>query len=413
MTMKASATWRAMKFGRIITLTVSLLALSGMAVVTPATLENPTKGNSPERHLTSVLVRSDRPVGHHLFDSWYVVEIATDSGTQAVLEAERLPGVLHAEPDAPLKMHQTACPPAEWYIENFGQFGDSNSVDVDTDAWEAWAILRTLPTLTPIRIAVIDSGVNIFHSRFKDVKFYTRQKFVNDNRSIGDVYGHGTAVAGVITAMLPDPSWYEMGSYRVYDEYGGAAYSHLIAGMVAACADGAKIINISGGGTDSSEALLTFLASHPEVLFVVSAGNRRGDSNCPDCGQEPDYPARYHDLPNVISVAAIEQSGALTSRTNLGALLAAPGQYIFTSMTGCDTEPITICQPARYGFLEGTSYSAAIVSGVCAGRMLMHPEESTARVREKLLSSVDVSRLYRGNLVSSGRVNFQKLIEMR
>lgn len=81
-------------------------------------------------------------------------------------------------------------------------------------------------------------------------------------------------------------------------------------------------------------------------------------------------------------------------------------------MSGCQTSPITLCQPVGYGFLAGTSFSTAIVSSAYAGRVLMHPEERPADIRRKLLASVDGNRQYEGKLTSAGRVNFRKLIEI-
>jgi subtilisin family serine protease len=343
-------------------------------------------------------------MGRHVFGDWYVVEVTAQTEREAVGEVVRWHGVIEAEPDARLGFHEMRCPPIEWYIENFGQWGRPSSADVDTDAWDAWEQLETVQPSTPVRIAVLDSGIDFVHLRFNGVTIFAQKKFVDDNRSIGDVYGHGTPVAGVITAMLPNPAWYELGSYRVFDEYGSTTYSVLLAALQEAIADGARIINFSGGGIEPSSALGEFLAAQSDVLFVFSAGNS-GDPT-------PEYPARYHDLPNVVSVAAHDQSGALTVFTNTGALLAAPGQYIFTAMSGCNTQPIRICQPAGYGALAGTSFAAPIVSAICAGRMLMHPTETAAQVRVDLLAGVDTSGRYTNHLASRGRANFRKVLEL-
>jgi subtilisin family serine protease len=393
-----------MKQKTIMAITI-VLSISAGLIQTDSLIATATPRSYQERqnHI-SMLVRSDRPMGRHLFDDWYVVDVAASTESEAISTVNHVPGVREAELNARLKMHQTACSPIEWFIENTGQFGGPSSVDMDTDAWGAWDILRTVAVANPVRIAVVDSGVDTQHPRFNGVTFYAQKKIADDDRDISDVYGHGTPVASVITAMLPNPTWYELGSYRVFDEFGEATWGTLLIAMHAAITDGSRIINFSGGGAVPSSAVREFITSHPDVLFVISAGN----------GGEilPDFPAQHHDLPNVISVAAIDQSGSLTRWTNTGALLAAPGQYIFTAMVGCETEPITICQPAGYGFLNGTSFAAPIVSAICAGRMLIHPEETAAQVREKLLISVDRDFHYGDKLTSRGRANFHKLVEI-
>jgi hypothetical protein len=389
---------------------VTSVIISLLIIGTSGSVQKRLIAHTRSDNRRSVLVKSDRPMGRHLFGDWYVVQVTAADANEALHLARQMPNVIAAEPDAELTVHQSACPPAEWYIENIGQFG--GAVAVDTNAWDAWNQLRALSSPNPVRLAIIDSGVNTLHPRFNGVTFYAQKKFTDDFDEEGDpdfdnlsdVHGHGTAVAGVMVAMLPDPSWYTLGSYRVFDKYGGTSYSVLLQGLQAAVADGAQVINFSGGGREPSRAAYDFLASHPDVLFIFSAGNS---------GQRPpDYPAHDNHLPSVVSVAAIEQSGAFARFTNTGALLAAPGQFIFTSMNDCQTKPMAICQPAGYGFLSGTSFAAPIVSAVCAGRMLMQPKETAIQVRQKLLASVDISSLYRGQLASSGRVNFEKLVHL-
>ncbi len=396
-------------FHQSMRLILSVFILGLMAVAALDSRPHQAMGRTQPETTASVLVQSDRPLGRHLFGDWYVVPMIAPIEREAVLAAERLPGVVYAEPDARLKLHQT-CPLSEWYIANAGQFGGPQSVGVDTHALAAWDKIHALTSPSPVRIAIVDSGINTHHPRFTDVTFYAEKRFTEDYDEEGDfdpytiedVHGHGTAVAGVIVAMLPDPSWYTLGSYRVVDQTGYTTYSVLLQGMQEAVADGAQVINFSGGGRERSFAVYEFLQSHPDVLFIFSAGNKSQ--------RPPDYPAHEDHLPSVISVAAIDQSGALTRFTNTGALLAAPGQYIFTAMDDCRSYPIALCQPAGYGFLNGTSFSAPIVSAICAGRILMHPEESAAEVRRKLLASVEESGSYQGHL-AFGRVNFQNLIE--
>jgi subtilisin family serine protease len=67
------------------------------------------------------------------------------------------------------------------------------------------------------------------------------------------------------------------------------------------------------------------------ILFVAASGNE-GDDNDAD----PHYPSGY-DLPNVISVAAVDQNGNLANFSNYGQFsvdVAAPGVNILSTIPG-------------------------------------------------------------------------------
>lgn len=361
-----------------------------------------------------VVVKSDRPMGDHLFSNWYVIQVEakeTETSEEAVSKARGFRGVRYAEPDTVITLHQEVnhCSPAEWFLENFGQFGASNSVDIDVDAWGAWRVLKhgvaNMPQDQPIRIAVVDSGIETTHPRFEGVQFFAQKDFLLVQTSEKDSSGHGTAVAGTVVATIYEkPSWYELGSYRVFDQNGYAFLSSVLKAFDKAVTDGAHIINFSGGTTSNLQSLRQFLENNQDVIFVFSAGNRGAE--------DPDYPARYHDLENVVSVSAIEQSGALTSFTNRNGVVAAPGQYIYTSLKKEGAGIPSLIQPAGYGFVAGTSFAAPITAAACAGRKILRPHENPSETRRALLMAVDKDKSYEGKILSGGRINYESLVKL-
>jgi subtilisin family serine protease len=108
--------------------------------------------------------------------------------------------------------------------------------------------------------------------------------------------------------------------------------SAQVAAVNYAAAKGARAANMSLGGATYSQALVNAIASHPQILYVASAGND-GENN----EAVPHYPCNYQPLAqalpagsvdNVICVAATTQTDNIAGFSNFGAAsvdLGAPG----------------------------------------------------------------------------------------
>lgn len=128
--------------------------------------------------------------------------------------------------------------------------------------------------------------------------------------------------------------------------------SAQIAAVNYAAAKEARVANMSLGGANFSQSLVNAIASHPEVLYVASAGNDGVDNEA-----VPHYPCNYQPqlqaLPrgpvdNVLCVAATHQADGLAGFSNYGAAsvdLGAPGTQtlstysvprVFTDSFGTD-----------------------------------------------------------------------------
>jgi subtilisin family serine protease len=107
------------------------------------------------------------------------------------------------------------------------------------------------------------------------------------------------------------------------------------------------------------------------------------------------YPACY-DLPNVISVAAIDNQGRLYQFSGYGnkALVAAPGVSILSSMPEGD-----------YTYSSGTSEATAFVSGIAALVKSYRPNFNSIQIADILKSGVKPIDLLKGKVKSGGIID--------
>jgi len=146
-------------------------------------------------------------------------------------------------------------------------------------------------------------------------------------------------------------------------------------GIYYAVRHGATVINMSLGSADGSGNLRAAIAYAVSkgVVVVASAGNNGTSS-----GYAPYiYPASYT---GVIAVAAVTSSDtrAFFSEQNSSVILSAPGVGVIGAGPG-----------GEYLDAEGTSPSAALVSGVAALIRSRYPALSPALVAQALITSTD------------------------
>jgi subtilisin family serine protease len=158
------------------------------------------------------------------------------------------------------------------------------------------------------------------------------------------------------------------------------------------------VISASWGSTSRSKALEDVIraAGDAGILFVAAAGNNGTDND-----KRPHYPSNY-DLPNVISVAALDNTDSLTSFSNYGIKtvhIAAPGKDILSTWLNDE-----------YREASGTSMATPQVSGVAALIISANPNISVAKLRDRLLRSVDKIDSLSGKIASGGRLNAAKAL---
>ena len=218
-------------------------------------------------------------------------------------------------------------------------------------------------------------------------------QFYGNNNITGPNAKHGTHVAGLAAGMV-DTNFTKsnfsnpiqiMGVRVVPD---GDEYDKDIAlGIRYAVNNGAKIINMSFGKSFSPEqpwvdSAIRYAASK-DVLIIHSAGNESYDLN-----NKSVYPSPYSNVfkdkaSNMITVGAssdpVIAESILTEFSNYGNKIVdvlSPGNKIFSSLPN-----------QQYGFLNGTSMSAPILSHIAALVRAYFPKLSATEVKAILLQS--------------------------
>ena len=159
-----------------------------------------------------------------------------------------------------------------------------------------------------------------------------------------------------------------------------------------------RVISASWGSTVNSKALEDAIRAAGEqgILFVAAAGNDAGNND-----KRPHYPSNYN-LPNVISVAALDRADNLASFCNYGpntVHIAAPGKDILSTWL-------------KDGFREasGTSMATPQVSGVAGLILASEPNITVEKLRERILKSVDKVDSLNGKIETGGRLNAAKAL---
>lgn len=253
-----------------------------------------------------------------------------------------------------------------------------------------------------VRIAICDTGIDQDHEDLA-AKIVANKNFTR-SRTVDDRHGHGTHVAGIAAAITNNGKGVagvgfesSLMNVKVLDDTGMGFYSWVANGIIWAADNGAKVINLSLGGSSPSDTLESAVdyAWGKGCVLVAAAGNDNTDS--------PMYPAYYA---NCIAVAATDKNDAKATFSNYGPWvdIAAPGVDIFSTMPN-HRNRIGIL---HYGSLSGTSMAAPHVSGVAALVFARYPGWTNADVRARIEASVDPTT---GFTTPIGRVNAFKAVQ--
>jgi subtilisin family serine protease len=354
-----------------------------------------------------------------------LVSVPAQRTGETIRALERDPRISYAEPNFILR----AAPndpflPQLWGLDNYGQRVNwtVGMPDADIDGREAWSVSTGSPNVV---VAVIDTGVDLSHPDLAAniwvnpgedcggcrtngldddgngyVDDWRGWDFVNGDNNPADDQGHGTHVAGTISAVgdnglgVTGVTWStKLMPLKFLGADGSGTTADAISAILYANSKGVPILNNSWGGGEPSQALLDAIEQTDASgeLFVAAAGNDFTNTDV-----EPFYPAGY-EVPNVLAVGASDQFDRKAWFSNYGTKtvdLSAPGTNIYSTWPA-----------ARYRFADGTSMAAPHASGAAALAQAVFPDSSGVGVKALLLRAVDPIASLNTASRTGGRLN--------
>jgi len=353
-----------------------------------------------------------------------------------VSEYQQLPEVEYAEPNFEIELDAAEGPLVpvlphdpqftdQWALSNSGQRGGKQGADISAPL--AWA---TTTGSDKVVVAVLDSGVDYTHEDLVENMWVRPASMapyhdnelgtIDDENGFNaidtasdpmDENGHGTHCAGIIGAEgendigIAGVNWKVKIMPLKFMNAGGfgttkdaiEAINYVIDRKKAGV--NVRIISASWGSTQRSRSLEDAIrkAYENDILFVAAAGNSTVNND-----RMPHFPSSYN-VPNVVSVAALDRNDQLAKFSNWGAksvAVAAPGVDILSTWLG-----------NAYEEKSGTSMATPVVSGVAALILAEHPRMSVDDLKKKLLASTDPIVALKGKTVTGGRINAAKALE--
>jgi subtilisin family serine protease len=299
-----------------------------------------------------------------------------------------------------------------------------------------------LPVVNPVRIAIIDSGIDGGHPEFPRSRIWQARSWVGGS-PLTDEQGHGTFVAGEIAAAINNN-----------EGIAGMAFPAQLVIAKIARADqtidvrdeaqairwavdvGARVINLSIGGVRNPfnprvdtfskvEADAIEYAVRKGAVLVAAVGN------ADEAPQSPwpyaSYPAA---LPHVIGVSALTPTGnvpTFSDRDRIYDDISAPGQEIYSTLPRaltsfrplCQNQGYSDCGPDEFRHAAGTSFAAPQVTAAAAVLLALKPTlqaDQVGNILERSATDVNASNgckqcpLQRDSLSGWGRLDVSKAV---
>jgi len=272
----------------------------------------------------------------------------------------------------------------QWYLYNDGSFSLSPAIaDADIDMELAWDLEQGNSNII---VAVLDTGTKLNHPELVNRIWHNTNEIINnsdqdmngyiddtdgwdfvnsDNQPVDDA-GHGTNVMGIIGADANNNLGYagmdwncKLMTCKVLDNNNSGYYSWMIEAIHYAVDNGAKVINMSIGGSSYSNTLEDAInyAYNNNVTIVACMMNFNN--------QVTYYPAGFEHTIAVGSTDANDKRSnpffwSVTSGSNYGDHIdvVAPGNYIYGLSNTSDTDFNT--------YWGGTSQATPQVTALCS-----------------------------------------------
>lgn len=215
-----------------------------------------------------------------------------------------------------------------------------------------------------VKIAVLDSGIETSHPELPGLELADDIAIVEEGLDLvcapgdgRDVYGHGTAIAGIIRQIAPEAT---LGSFRVLGEQLRSRSLIIREGARAAIERGYHVLNCSFGcGRDDHVMLYKEWIDRAYIrgCHVVAAANNQDL-------MKREWPGYF---PTVITTSFAENAVA-------DSLFWRPGRLVEFAACGRDVEVPWLGSGRKK--VTGSSFAAAHLSGLLARLLSAYPDLS-------------------------------------
>jgi subtilisin family serine protease len=260
-------------------------------------------------------------------------------------------------------------------------------------------------------VAVIDEGINFNHPDLVNSNWVNLNEsingadddnnsflddregwnFINNSSSILPLGGHGTKVAGVILKVYPNAKL--MSLIACAKSY-GCNESAVIKAIYYAADNGANVINLSLGTEKYSAAFNQAIAYAygKNIVIVAASGSTKSGEKAKDLGLTPISPICNDNGQNmVLGAGSVDQTGKFLGYDNFGSCVdvLALGEEVYTSF-----DP-NFENKQMYGYVSGTSFAAAFVSGSAAAVLSAHSNWPISEVYDAIILTAKNKDVYK------------------
>lgn len=270
----------------------------------------------------------------------------------------------------------------QWGLRNTGQVINSITgiAGNDINVAGAWDITTGSAN---IKIGVLDSGMPLSASEFTG-RLTPGYDFANNDNNPMDDQGHGSNVGSIIGAkgnngsVMAGVNWNsKIIPVKILDANNSGLYSWWVSGITYAADSGAKVLNMSVGGSGFSQALqdaVTYANSKGAIVVVCMMNNNNA---------VPYYPAAFD---NVIAIGAINNRGKRAvpfcwgGGSSYGSHIdfCAPGEMIL-GLNYQNTNAVT--------YWCGTSQATPMVTGIVSLMLSKNPNLTYSSIYSILKAS--------------------------
>ncbi|MEP4077693.1 S8 family serine peptidase [Haloferula sp.] len=220
-----------------------------------------------------------------------------------------------------------------------------------------------------VKIAVLDSGIEFAHPALSGGKFDDDWRIAEQDGVVRalpgkgeDIFGHGTAIAGIIHKLAPDAS---IGSFQVLNPGLGARNRLIRSGALFAIERGFQILNCSFGcRDDGGRHMLTYKqwvdeAYRRHVHLVTACNNEDADIQ--------EWPGSFYSSLNVEQLSELNESWAYRANRMVEFAAGSMGELPW--------------RDGGYRNVSGSSFAAPIVSAYLARLIGRFPDLTVVQAK--------------------------------